>query len=177
MNQSLTGDCVSNNVTERKVRLCSSLKEIDTLLNDTFRYDRVNDLLNWICCVSNFSPPLAQNKFGVFSVSNVKYEKLEVRSSRFKNLTAHLIAHVNSPSHRKNSDKREEYHLKEMAAKSARNVEIGNKIGSPAYFFFYNKLPFLLFERFLPWVSLHKIDIGQENHSQISPPPPPPTTL
>ena len=99
-----------------------------------------------------------QNKSGVFSVSNVEYEKVKVRSSRFKNL-------MSTAPHHQNSDKREK-DLKEMAAKSARNVEIGNKIGSLPYFFLYNKLPFLLFERFLPWFSMHKIDIGQVNHSE-----------
>ena len=48
-----------------------------------------------------------------------------------------------------------------------RNQEIGRKIGSIAYFFFYYKLPYLLFEKFLPLLCLNGIDIGQINHSEI----------
>ena len=48
----------------------------------------------------------------------------------------------------------------------ARNREIGQKIGSLAYFFFYHKLSFLLFEEFLPLLMLNNIDIGQINHSE-----------
>ena len=159
---SVTDDCVSNNDIERKVRLCSSLKEIETLFNDIFHYDRINDLLTCICCFSDFSPPLVQNKSGVFSVLNMEYEKLKVRSSRFKNLTANLIAHVNSPSHRKPIKGRRS--LKKWLLSL---LETSKLVTTSVHFFFYCKLPFILFERFRPWVSLHKIDIGQVNHSEI----------
>ena len=52
------------------------------------------------------------------------------------------------------------------ASLAARNRKMGRIIGSLAYFFFYNKLPYLLFEKFLSLLSLQSIDIGQINHSE-----------
>ena len=154
---------------ERKIRLCSSLKEIENILDNVFHHDRVNFILYCTACISDdvtaLTSELILDKSGVFNVSDIEVEKLKARSKSFRNLTGHLVAHVKSDSHIKNSIKREEQ-LRQMAAISPRNTEISNKIGSVAYFFF-NTLPFLLFERFLPWFSLHKIDIDQINHSEI----------
>ena len=118
-------------------------------MDDYFRYGRVTCLLTCVSCVSDDSNSSTKNKAGVFNVSNIEIEKLNIRSSNLKNLTAHLVRHLNSPSHLEKFDEREE-HQRKLAVKAAINHEIGNKIGSLAYFFLFNKLPFLLFERFLP---------------------------
>lgn len=47
-----------------------------------------------------------------------------------------------------------------------RNRQIGRKVGLLAYFFLYNKLPFLLFEKFLPYFAMIEVDIGQINHTE-----------
>ena len=44
---------------------------------------------------------------------------------------------------------------------------MGRRLGTLAYFLYYNNLPFSLFESFLPWFALNNIDIiGEINHSR-----------
>ena len=76
-----------------------------------------------------------------------------------------MVKHIKSATHlKKYTEKNEE--AEHMKKKAEKNLALGRKIGSLAYFIFYNKLSFLLFENFLSWLSLNQIDIGQINHSE-----------
>jgi len=120
------------------------------------------------CVPDDKSLSITQNvaliKPGIFNVSEIEQEKLNVRSRKFCNLTGNLVRHDKSELHLKNAALKVESSHK-LAMSASRNRDIGYKIGSLAYFFFYNKLPFVLFEKFLPWHSIHNIDIGHINHS------------
>ena len=76
-----------------------------------------------------------------------------------------LITYIKTNTHETNYDNQQ----KEIASRnriSAKNREIGLKIGSLAYYFLYNKLSYLEFERFLPILFLNHVEIGQINHSE-----------
>ena len=118
-------------------------------------------------CSSNEEIVDCQQKVpGIFRVQDVEYEKETVQSRRLRNLKRDLINHLKSNMHQHNVEKQNE-EARAKAKLSLRNREIGRKIGSLAYFFFYNKLPYLLFEKFFSLLSLNTIDIGQINHSEI----------
>ena len=84
-------------------------------------------------------------------------------------------ANIEKQKHQANIEKQKhqaniENQKKEAAiasSKANKNREIGRRIGTITYFFFYHKLPYLLFEHFLPILSLNSIDIGQINHSEM----------
>ena len=146
-----------------RIRVCSSLRNIEDFLKESFMVDRVDDIVRCITCVpdtviNHVSP-------GVLKSHSVEYEKENVQSRSLRHLKENMIKHLRSTTHQQNVEKknREE---KVKATNAARNREIGRKIGSLAYFFFYNKLPYLLFEKFLSLLSLNTIDIGQINHSE-----------
>ena len=53
-----------------------------------------------------------------------------------------------------------------MARRGERNREMGRRLGTLAYFLYYNDLPFSLYESLLPWFTLNHIDVGEINHSR-----------
>ena len=81
---------------ERKIGLCSSLKEISTILDDLFSYDTVNGLLTCVTCISDSevgTNQLGAIRPGIFNVIDVEEDRLIVSSRKFRNLKSHLIRH------------------------------------------------------------------------------------
>ena len=48
----------------------------------------------------------------------------------------------------------------------ARNREMGRRLRTLAYYVYFNELPFMFSESFMPWFTLNKIDMGEVNHSR-----------
>ena len=46
-----------------------------------------------------------------------------------------------------------------VTKRGQRNREMGRRLGTLAYFLYYNILPFILNESFLPWFTLNNIDM------------------
>ena len=143
-------------------------------MKDTFAFDKINQVVSCRTCIKdaefNFLDFLEkkqkqQNMAGVFSAQGVENEKERVQSRPLRHLKEALVAHFSKATHQHNDAvRKEEMRIQKETAN--RNRVIGRKVGSLAYFFFYHKLPYLLFEKFLPLFSLNNIDIGQVNHSE-----------
>ena len=73
------------------------------------------------------------------------------KSRRLRNLQSNLSSHIKSLSHQKNIIENEKSE-KLIQSKARATKEIGLKLGSLAYFWFYNKMPYRLFENFLTLV-------------------------
>ena len=43
---------------------------------------------------------------------------------------------------------------------------MGRRLGTLAYFMYYNDQPFTMYEKYMPWFQLNNIDIGEINHSR-----------
>lgn len=147
-----------------RLRVCYCLNDIETLLSDYFVVGRFDEIVRCLTCVPD-SIVHQEASVGIFKCRGVEYERENVQSRNLRHLKEHMNTHLSSATHRNNLEKKKE-DARIHASKVARNREIGRKIGSVAYFFFYNKLPYLLFEKFLSLFSLNSIDIGQINHSE-----------
>ena len=110
---------------------------------------------------------MKQTTVGIFKIHDVEYEGERVQSRQLRHLKERLLAHLKTQSHEKMVQKEKEK-LRIQSKLVTRNQQIGRTIGSLAYFFFYHKLPYLLFEQILPMLSLNSIDIGQINHTDFS---------
>ena len=85
-----------------------------------------------------------------------------LRSQKFRNLTKLLRKHIKLESHQKKANMGEIGDAKKME----RNREMGRRLGTLAYYVYFNKLPFMFSESFMPWFILNKIDMGEVNHSR-----------
>ena len=160
LNTSPTSQVVDEKETQTKNRIlaCRSLKDIENLLDDCFKLERENDMIICIACKDSSKP-------SSFHISEVEIDRLPTKSRKLRNLQSHLVAHLSTENHKKQETQQQEEAALENK-RQQRNKEIGRKLGSLAYFIFHNKLPFLFFEKILPWMALMKIDIGQINHSR-----------
>ena len=143
-----------------RITACRSLNDFDVLLDDTFRLDREKEMIICLCCEKADS-----SKHRGMDTSEVEWEKLASKSRKLRNLQSHLVLHINSESHLKHVLHQQEA-VEEEKRKQNKNLEVGRKLGSLAYFIFFNKLPFSFYEKIVPWMALVKIDIGQINHSE-----------
>ena len=96
---------------ENRIKICASLKDIVTIMNETFFVDRVNDVLFCKTCIPN-----PENAFvgdnqigpGVFSLQDVEYEKEKVQSRQLRRLKERLIKHLETQTHLKCDEKQKE---------------------------------------------------------------------
>ena len=86
-----------NQVRDR-IKVCRCLRDFEILLEDHFQVDRENDKL--ICLVCKKSD---QEKSGTFTISDVEYDTLPTKSRKLRNLQIHLISHLGSKLHKKNT--------------------------------------------------------------------------
>ena len=77
---------------------------------------------------------------------DAEVNKLNVKSRRLRNLQRSLLAHLDSDSHKKQALQKEKLEANKRLQEQ-KNLLIGRTLGSLAYLIFYNKLPFLLFEK------------------------------
>ena len=153
---------------EDRIKVCKSIKDFENILNETFKVDKIKKKLICITCSNSTKPSdkeCSHDVLGIFSLEGVEEEKMTSKSRRLRNLQSNLSSHIKSLSHQKNIIENEKSE-KLIQSKARATKEIGLKLGSLAYFWFYNKMPYRLFENFLPWFALNKIDIGQVNHSE-----------
>ena len=151
-----------------RIQMSTSLKEIEAVLDDDFSVDRICDRLICNLCITDIENISSHKQSipGLFTINDVENTKQKTQSRELRNLKTHLVSHIKTNIHQKNFEKQEEQKTASRK-RIGRNREIGRKIGTMAYFFFYYKLPYRLFEKFLPILSFIDIDIGQVNHSEI----------
>lgn len=168
-NQNENPKCECDPELADRIQICAALKEIQAVLGEDYTIDRVNEILICKLCVpipANITTERTQNTPGIIKIQEVENTKQKVQSRELRNLKTHLIHHLKTDTHKINTEKQHEQ-LNATTRIRARNRDIGRKIGSLAYFFLYYKLPYRLFEKFMPMLSLNDIDIGQINHSEI----------
>ena len=156
-----TQQAENDSQTKDRVKACRCLKDFETLLDDVFRLDRETNRLVCLTCEKSES-----DKYGIFMTADIEFDNLPTKSRKFRNLQTNILAHLHSEFHIKQEEMSQKAEEDERR-KRQKNREIGRKLGSLAYFIYYNKLPFLFFEKILPWMALVEINIGQVNHSEI----------
>ena len=169
-NETRVGDIDTNDPVDpskviiERIQVCRCLTDLDKFLSDDFQIDRSNEQMICRLCVQNPNNA-TEHSPGIFKIVGVENEQCSVMSDPLRKLKYRLIKHLKTDIHVGKLEKQLQ-HEQQNRSRSQRNKEIGEKIGSLAYFFFYHKMPFLQFENFLAYYSLHQIDIGQINHSE-----------
>ena len=105
-----------------RIRVCSSLRDIEDFLKESFMVDRVDDIVRCITCVPD--TVINHTSPGILKSHSVEYEKENVQSRNLRHLKENMINHLQSKTHQQNVEKknREE---KIKAANAAHNREIG----------------------------------------------------
>ena len=80
--------------TKNEILACRSLKDIENLLDDSFRLERENDKLICIACKDSSKP-------SSFLVTDIEIDRLPTKSRKLRNLQSHLVAHLSTENHRK----------------------------------------------------------------------------
>ena len=155
----LTGMDNTEADTMKCVNACRCIADFEYLLKDTFRFDRETEKLICLVCEGH------NERGGIFDMADVEKNKLNAKSQRLRNVQKKIISHFETNTHKSQllQKKNDDAIARQF---QERNRDVGRKLGSLAYLIFYNKLPFTLFEKLLPWMSLVNIDIGQINHSE-----------
>ena len=135
------------------------LKQVIELLDDVFELNFEQSELHCVVCFQ------ASSRNGCFNVEDVEWERDTVQSQKFRNMTKLLRKHVKSNSHQDKIKAAAVTNLV-VARRGDRNREMGRRLGTLAYFLYYNDLPFALYESLLLWFTLNNIDVGEINHSR-----------
>ena len=136
------------------------MKDIENLLTSSFSVDRIDEVLICNACIVNPENILLHDQNhtvpGLFRLQGVEHEKEKVQSRQLRHLKEHMISHLKSQKHQANIENQK----KEAVITHRRATKIEKLVVD-------HKLPYLLFEHFLPILSLNSIDIGQINHSEM----------
>ena len=135
------------------------LKQVVELLDDVFELNFEQSELHCVFCLET------ESRTGRFNVEDVEWERGTALSQKFRNMTKLLRNHIKCQSHQGKVRDAAANNLA-LAQRGERNREMGRRLGTLAYFLFYNNLPFTLYESFLPWFTLNNIDVGEINHSR-----------
>ena len=119
-----------------QIKACRCVKDFENLLDDMFRVDRETEILTCLTCEESDSE--GKRNIGVFSLAGVEFEKLAVKSRKLRNLETHILRHLSSDFHKKQTSQKQDKDAAERL-KRQRNLEVGRKLGSLVIRFFITR--------------------------------------